>query len=231
MQVLQRRRPPPAAADGGSLVANSEAAQHLARRSPAELAAYIADIAAERAKARAAATNATALAAAAPPTPDPASADGEAPFTYAVLRHRQKELALQALVSLRPYLEGRRGAFTLFGYDTVWDNRTLTPVILEANCNCELFDDAEGHPLRSNISSRLVPQMIDAVVASSWHPAAFAEAVDRAVAGGGAKGRGGGLELVYTDATTPPFTYVPLGAGECYPHAAPTQKPSGEPRR
>jgi hypothetical protein len=187
--------------DTGSQITNSMSAQDLPRLTPGELAAQIEKDRIER---------------------------GLSVETYSmkVLRHRTKEIALNAIMTLKGGMDGKAGGFSLWGFDTVWNDPDLQPSMLEINCGCQgnVNVTATGE-VRARDWIQMLPNVIDTAIASQWHPEEFAQAVETARENGelGMPLAKNGVEMLYSDAISPVYSYVPVGKGECYPHDLPEQ--------
>ena len=153
---------------------------------------------------------------------------------YAKMRHNIKQVALNVFMSLKGTLEEHAGAYTLFGFDTIVDN-DMEVHVLEANCNCELFNNpVKFGRERVETSSILVREMMDAVFATNWDVESFREKIfendalnstlrdsSEQVVTKFPRSTKWDLELLYTEAVSPTWSYVPIGKGKCFPQPMP----------
>ena len=103
--------------------------------------------------------------------------------------------------------------------------------VLEANCNCELFNNAKKFGReRVETSTILVREMMDAVFATNWDKEGFRKKIledpdfaellrdsSEQILSEVPRKTKWDFELLYTEAVTPAWTYVPVGKGHCYP--------------
>jgi hypothetical protein len=188
-------------ADTASHITNGMSGQDLPRLEPSELGEYIKDQAIKKGL-------------------------SEEVYSMKLLRHRTKEIALNAMMTLKGGMDGESGGFSLWGFDTVWADPDLQPVMLEINCGCQgNANITQTGLVRATDWLQMIPNVLDAVIASQWHQNEFAQAVENARTNGelGLPLAKNGVEMLYSDAVTPPYSYVPVGKGECYPHQLPQQ--------
>ena len=129
------------------------------------------------------------------------------------VRARVKEAFLTVVLALP--LVRRAGSFTLLGVDFLLDE-TLGVKVLEANCNCELFNDAAKFGQeRVDISAALVRAMLDAVVVTNLAPEQWRQML-ASVPNDFARGE---AELLYSEAVKPAWSFLGGAQASCYPSA------------